>query len=290
MCPRLSDSSGVNRDSRILPAIRTCLCWIVLATQAAAQAPGPRPAPGGDAPVRLAADIWPPFTGSADDGDEGYMVEIARLAFNRAGLDVVYHNVSWERALQGTTAGHFDGAVGASAADGAGLILPAQELAVNRLAFLVRKGDPWRFHGVSSLASVRLGVIQGYDYRDWLGAWIARHRQDPSRVQELAGAEALSDNLRKLLAGRVDVVVDSETALRHAARKLHSLDRVEVAGVDDEAALCTIGFTPVGERGRRLARIFDREVARLRADGSLDSLLSRHGLKDWRARSGTRRP
>jgi len=232
--------------------------------------------------VLLAADIWPPFTLEGGGAREGYMVEVARLAFAQAGRSVQYVNVGWERALQGTARGLFDGAVGASAVDGKGLVLPDQELARNHLGFLVRRGDPWRFRGVASLDSVCLGVVQGYDYRDWLNQWIRAHRGDPGRVQALTGRDALPGNLRKLLAGRVDVIVDCELTLLDAARQAGCAGEVALAGRDGESALCTIAFTPAGGRGRALADEFDRGLAQLRADGRLDSLLALYGLEDWR--------
>jgi len=221
----------------------------------------PPDAPGEGAPagatILLAADVWPPYNHEAGSQRQGFLVDVARLAFARHGCRVDYVNVSWDRAREGTLRGRFHGAVGATPVDGAGLLLTREPMARLRTAFLVRRGHGWRYTGGGSLEEVSLGCVQGYDYGEELNPWIRRHRGNPLRVQEIDDPDAVWLNLRKLAAGRVDAVADDEAVLLHATRRLGLEDELELAGRLTQDIPCTIGFTPAKPEGRVLARWLD---------------------------------
>ena len=100
--------------------------------------------------ITIVADEWPPFNGKPQSNAEGYMVDVVRTVFNARGIEVIYQNVPWKRAIRGTLSGKYNAAIGASKNDGDGLIFPEEELARNVLAFYVKKGNPWRFEGPRS--------------------------------------------------------------------------------------------------------------------------------------------
>ena len=230
--------------------------------------------------VLLVADAWPPFNATAGDDPEGYFVDIARAVFSEAGYTVDYQNVPWKRAIQGTHDGLFDGAIGASRTDGAGLVFPEEELARNRLAFYTRADDDWCFNGEQSLDGVSLGVIQGYDYRTWLLDYIERYQEEPERIQVMSGENPLEQNLVKLCNQRVDVVVDTDASIRYLAHQSGITDQIRKAGAGEEVAFCYIAFSP-NERGRELAGILSDGIRELRRSGRLAEILSSYGLTDW---------
>lgn len=230
----------------------------------------------GDA-VRLAADPWPPYNLAPDGQRLGSMVDVAVLAFAEAGLEVDYFVVGWTRAVAGTRDGLFDGAVGASLVDGAGLVFPETTLAAVVQGLATRRASDWSWRGPASLEGLVLGGVQDYDYGPQLNAYVAEWGGDPRRVQLLHGSDALEANLRKLVAGRVDVVVDAAATLEWTIASLDFDSLLCVNARLERVTPCTIAFTP-SERGRRLARLLDEGVAVLAADGRLDSLLGAYGL------------
>jgi polar amino acid transport system substrate-binding protein len=232
--------------------------------------------------VVLEADAWPPFVDVPAPGRrEGYVLELAREAFRDAGRRVEFRAVPWQRAIDRAMSGACDGVIGASTTDGAGLVMPQQEMSRNFPVLLVRKGDPWRYTGPASLAGRRLGAIVGYDYRAEINDYIASHAADPARVQLLSDDTALVQNLRKLVDGRVDTIIDNEASLRWAARQVGAADRVEVAGGIREIRRLYVAFTP-DDRGRKLAAEWDAGIARCRVDGTLRRILEVYDMNDWR--------
>jgi polar amino acid transport system substrate-binding protein len=232
--------------------------------------------------ITIVADQWPPFNGEPNSEFEGYMVDIARAVFEAEGITVEYYNVPWKRALAETKDGKYTGAIGASKTDAKGFVFADEELARNTLAFYVKKGNPWRFTGLNSIKEITLGTVGGYDYRQWLNEYIEANRNDPEKVQILMGEAPLPRNLRKLLVGRIDVVVDNEPAIRFAANQLGVLDQIEAAGYGQELSYCYIAFSPSLPESQRYAQMLSDGIAELRASGKLQDILDRYELIDWK--------
>jgi polar amino acid transport system substrate-binding protein len=232
--------------------------------------------------ITLAADEWAPFNIQPGKQPEGYMVDIAREVFQAHGITVVYQLVPWKRALEGTKKGEYTAAIGPTHAEAPYLIFPKEELAQNFLSFWVKKGNPWRFKNRDSIKQISLGVIEGYDYRKWLNVYATNNRQDSSKIQFVSGTAPMEMNLRKLLAGRIDALVDNEAVVRYSAKQLGMLDKIELAGHGTEPADCYIAFSPVNQHSRSYARILSDGIVKLRKTGRLKQILAGYGLRDWK--------
>jgi len=232
--------------------------------------------------ITLVADEWPPFNDKPGSEREGYLVDVARAVFGEQGYQVVYQLVPWARAVDMTRRGQADGAIGASRTDAPDFVFPEEELARNKLAFYTRKGDPWRFAGPSSVQGVTLGTIAGYDYRPWLLEYIAANQDKANKVQILHGNDPLQRNLTKLLAGRIDVVVDNEAAILSVAGEMGVLEKISSAGYGDETAFIYIAFSPAKPEARAHAARLSRGIATMREDGRLRAILARYNLTDWK--------
>jgi polar amino acid transport system substrate-binding protein len=232
--------------------------------------------------IILVADPWPPFNFEPGSDHEGYLVDVARAVFEPAGHTVTYKTVPWKRAIEGTRTGMYTGAIGASKNDAAGFVFPEEELARNVLAFYTRSDNPWRFEGPASIETVSIGVAAGYDYRRWLNDYISAHRDDDQRVQVIAGANSLKQNLKKLLLKRIDVVVDTEAAIRSTAQEMGILEEIHAAGYGVEPAYIYIAFSPALPASPKLANQLSDGIADLRRSGRLQSILDRYGLRDWK--------
>jgi polar amino acid transport system substrate-binding protein len=238
--------------------------------------------------IVLVADAWPPYNNDVGSEREGFMIDVARAVFEPRGYEVDYLNVPWRRALAGTRDGTYDGAVAASRTEGPELVFPECELLRTHPAFYVRSDSTWEFRGPSSLDGVALGAIRGYDYVDWLNNYIDANQGRPERVQVVSGDSPLQQNLRKLVAGRIDVLVDNEGTIRYVARQLGLLDRIRPAGSDPTESLCYIPFSPATGRGQEQAAILSRGIRELHASGELARLLSSYDIPHWETPCATR--
>ncbi len=228
--------------------------------------------------VKLAADDWPPF--SAEPGEKpGSMVEIAKAVFEDAGYTVTYSLLPWKRVLADVAKGTLDGAIGVDFEDG--LLVPSEPVVMVKSEFFVLKKSTWRYTGIASLESISFGDAEGYTYGEPIDSYKAKHA-GTDKVQLAGGDAPLVTNIRKLMAGRVDAVIETPEVFWNTVARmgLAKTDFVE-AGTACPLSPCYVGFT-LNERGKKLAAVFDAQMAELRKSGRLAKILGRYGMTDWK--------
>lgn len=234
--------------------------------------------------LSIRADIWCPYNcAPTDPHGPGFMIEAARIIFAQAGHKIDYQLLNWARSIKMVREGRYHAVVGAGQGDAPDFIFPELALGYSRNGFFTRKGHPWRFQGIDSLKSVTVGIINDYSYGPDFNAYLHLAAKT-DRVQQVSGDNALELNIRKLLAGRIDVIIENQYVFLHRIRALGLSDKVRFAGHDGSRGPVNhvyIAFSPALEKSREYARILSRGIRRLRQSGQLDRILAKYGLTDW---------
>lgn len=186
------------------------------------------------------------------------------------------------RSIAETRTGRYSAIVGAITEEAPDFIYPSEPLGMSSDGFAVREGTKFHYAGQASFDGLTIGVIRGYDYQDNVDAYVKAYHSDRSRVQLTAGDNALEQNLKKLVAGRIDVVIDDENVLRLAIQELGLSDRLEIAANDVAPEPAHIAFSPADAKATEYAKMLAEGVVELRASGRLAEILGRYGLADWR--------
>ena len=234
--------------------------------------------------ITMSADFWCPFNCQPGSDRPGYMVEIAREIFEAAGHRVEYTIVPWSRTLVEVMAGRTTAAIGASPSESRNLLFPSEALGMSANGFAMRKGTGFKFTGPESLSPWRLGGILDYGYDDGgpLDAYI-QEKKTTDKVQLISGDEGVSQNLRKLMGDRVDLVIDETQVLAHAVAELDLGDHVTILE-PDKATPIYLAFSAAVPKSKEYMALLDDGVRRMRASGRLAEILARYGVKDWAAK------
>lgn len=237
--------------------------------------------------ITIAADEWCPYSCDPASARPGYMVEVAKLVFEKAGYQVKYTVMDWSRAVKKAKKGEIEGIIGATRSEVPHFIFPINELGFSPLSFFVKKGNPWQFDGLESLQEVSVGIAEGYDYGQPFDAYFQEY-SGTSRVQSVSGEDAVRINIEKLLSRLVDVIPEDRSVFLYTAKKMGVLDKIGDAGsetVTDENwndMLVNIAFSPKNPKSMRYAQILSEGIWQLRESGELDMILARYGLQDWK--------
>ncbi|WP_394561246.1 substrate-binding periplasmic protein [Aquipseudomonas alcaligenes] len=226
----------------------------------------------------IAADLWCPINCAPDAPQPGIFVELARDIFAESGITVRYEIRNWARVLQQVRHGEINAAVGAGREDAPDFLFTATPVAMSRNCFYTQLDSQWRFTGVDSLASVRLGVINDYSYGEQLNAYVAAQRGNVDRVQVAAGGAALDLNLTKLDHGRIDALIENSWVIQAHLADLGRVGELREAGCREPDVPIYLAFSPGREDSARYAEIFERGLQRYRADGRLQTLLESYGV------------
>jgi polar amino acid transport system substrate-binding protein len=223
--------------------------------------------------ITLVADPWCPYTCAEEDERPGYMLEIAREALALHGITVRYKVVPWSRAVEQTRTGRYTAIVGAAPGDAPDFIYPATLQGMSDMRLWVRNDASWTYAGLKSLAGQRIGAIADYAYGEVLDRYIEEHAEDKDRVQMIGGDNALTLNIRKLRAKRIDVMPEDANVIKHYA-STHGTLGIKPAGsattpehAEDNNLF--VAFSPKNKESERYAALLDKGVKQLRKSGRL---------------------
>jgi polar amino acid transport system substrate-binding protein len=239
--------------------------------------------------ITINADPWCPYNCAAGAEKPGYMIEVAKAIFEKAGLTIKYENMPWPRCIDFVQKGKIDAIVGATKGEAEGCVFPDEAFGFTNICFFVKKGSAWQYQNLESLKQVKVGIQAEYEYGATLDEYFAQHKNTP-QVQEVSADEPLVLNIRKLLKDRIDAIPEDKSAFLYTAMLLGVSDQVTLAGAtpieseeDFESRKVFIAFAPNNPNAKAYAQLFSEGVKEMRASGALTQILAKYGLTDWKA-------
>ncbi|WP_170230585.1 substrate-binding periplasmic protein [Roseibium hamelinense] len=226
----------------------------------------------------FAADEWCPVNCEPGSENPGYMVEITRAVFEPLGYTVTYETINWSRALLYARQGRYDGVFAGTPDEAPGFVFPEEPQGRYIIGLFARAGDPWTYEGAQSLSGKVVGMVQDYSY----GAEIESQIEEHAIKSYSGGDTPVRLNIRKLMAGRIDLVVEDVNSFRATAQQLgvEQDTKLEETFLEDDLFLA---LSPAKEDSRELADHLDAGIRRLRDSGELDRIMRKYGLRDWNA-------
>ncbi len=225
--------------------------------------------------IVLMADEWCPYNCKPGSEAPGFMVEIASEALAPYGHEIDYQTLNWARSLHRAELGEIDGVIGAVPEEAPEFIFgPPIGTYVDVVAF--RSGEALDPDTIADHGNLRLGAINGYEYYGVVNEYIELHASDSYLVQYMSGEDALAKNLRKLIAGRLDMVAEVRAVLEYTLANTGLKDQVELALTDDKNDIY-IAFSPASPLSQTYADQLNEGVAQLRESGRFREIMLKYG-------------
>lgn len=243
---------------------------LLLATLAAQAAP-PLPLT-----VELTADPWPPFNAEADGARPGYMVELARQLSQPLNVDVRYVPRPWSRAISEVKEGRSSCLIAATPVEAPAFSFPRHPWFNAVYLAYVRADDPWRFTAPAALNGRVVGLVAGYDY----GEPLARYQRTASagNFHLEYGEQPLATNIRLLLQGSLDVVVENDQVMAYRLAQMGLTGQVRSAGSMGPPTPLFIACTPGDERLGNWLQAVDEGYQQALSDGRVEALRRAYGM------------
>ena len=225
----------------------------------------------------IAGDLWCPVNCALEAEQQGVFVELAQEIFAEHGISVKYRSVNWARALFDARQGKVGAVIGAGVEDAPDFIFSATAPALSRMCFYALEGSSWRYKGLESLKSVRLGAINGYSYGRQIDDYLEAY-QGSEQVQLVTGGRALVNNVLKLEHGRIDVLVENAWVMEYAIKRDDLGVNIKEVGCREGDVPIYLAFSPVLRESQRYVEIFEDGLQRFKANGRLAQIFARYGV------------
>lgn len=236
------------------------------------------------APVlRLVGDNWCPYNCDPRQGQNGYLIDLLAKALE-GRYQVDYALMPWTRALQAVDRGDRDVLIATTPGTTPGLLM-SQALGIDRTCFFVLSTSQWQYRKLADLKQQRIGVIQDYKYDNNgpIDLLISRFRKTRDPLLELSqGDDALGTNFRKLLAGRMDVVLENELVGAYTVQAMRLTTAIKSAGCDqNQIGTVHVAMSAKSPYAQAVLSQIDTGVRQLRDSGVLAQILQTYGMRDW---------
>ena len=219
--------------------------------------------------VRVVVVDWPPFGGeSLPEG--GISLDVITTVLERAGYDVTTEILPFARILNGAQSGAYDVVGNLFFEEHLQAYLTySDSFYETEVRFVQQRGRDHRFIDLESLRPYSIAVGDGYFYED-----------DFDNAEELNKVVVTTtiQGVRMVANGRVDLTLDSKDVIDYAIRTEDSGLAERIAYLPKALTVQQIHMAVRNDLpGRdKLLADFNRVLAEMRADGSLDRLLAKH--------------
>lgn len=200
----------------------------------------------------------------------GFLIEISQAAFRRVGYTVNIQFMPWARALESVKGGHAEALLGAYHTDErAEKMLYTDRIGTSELVFFKLKSAGIAYSRLEDLRPYSVGTITGASYTPEFdrAVFIEKHAVSDYNI-----------NIRKLLAGRIDLIVEKKavilnaltTRFPEAADKIVALDRPLTTGAFFNA------FSKKIPGYERKVADFNKGLSMIASDGTLKKILDKN--------------
>ena len=223
-------------------------------------------------PVLIASDIWCPYI---CQGHTGYVTELTRRAFEEMDQQVHFLAVPFNRALKEVEQGNIDAILAVTPSN----ITLHQLYSDNEIIgyvsndFYTMEESTWSFEQLSSIDSVQVGIIRGYDYGEQLNNKIS-HSTD---FYAATGNQPLMLNLKRLVKGHFDVVLGNKVVIEYTAAKNDLTDQIKYAGSFGDPIPLYVGFS---QHASGIAKLYSQGIEKLKMSGEFQQILDKYQIED----------
>jgi len=219
----------------------------------------------------LATLHWEPYVGR-DLKNYGFTSEIVTEAFRRVGYEVTVTFMPWARVIQEVKRKKYDAAYPAYYSDERARVFAlSRPFAQGPLVFYKRKAAKISFKTLQDLKPYRIGVVRGYvnspafDAADYL-------------KKEFTNSD--ESNLRKLLKGRIDLVVIDKYTAEHLIKRAipEGLNQLESLEPYLQVKQLYLAVSRRVSGYQQMLEAFNYGLRQITEDGSIKKIMKKHGF------------
>lgn len=227
--------------------------------------------------ISMRADNWCPFNCDPKDKNPGYVVEILNAMAKKNGHTLDYQLLAWNKAVQEAAEGKFTGVIGGLKEDLPGG-LASEPIGKGETCLYGKADSSFKFESIASLKGKKTAVIKDYNYGGDIDTDI---KNNPGNYDVAYGDNPLVLNMRKLDAGRVDLVIETIAVFEYTSSKEGFSGKFKKIHCTSNDELYVL-FSGKNPKAKEYVTQFNSTLDELRKSGELKNILSKYGLNDWK--------
>lgn len=224
---------------------------------------------------------WPPFFfAGKTDAPPGLAKEILAICIPATGYEFEFRAHPIKRMRHAMEAGEIDINIYSHEKDRESFVIYGEEpLFFSEYRPVVRRSSTIQIHAIKDFDPLKLGHLNGLSYSPEFKAYVAKRRESGN----LDVADTEESNLKKLLAGRIDVFVNSAPTVRWLAKVSGASQQIKVLDFAVKRADYFAAFSKASPRlstREKNAFLLDLDACfrKVKDDGAYQKILAKYGL------------
>jgi len=221
--------------------------------------------------VKAGTVDWPPYYGK-NIKDGGFVTDITREALKRTGWEYELEFMNWNRAMGLCKQGKLDMVQGAYPNDERKKeYLMTEKYASVDVVFMKKKGSDIAYSKLEDLKGKKIGMVRGYAYPDAV---------TKASYLKIDFADKLILNVKKLLAGRIDLLIGAKAVIIDTTNQEMPGKGSELVALDPAVQTNDLHnlFSRKSPNGDQLLADFNKGLEMIKADGTYDAIMKKHGF------------
>ncbi|MDP8219287.1 MAG: transporter substrate-binding domain-containing protein, partial [Candidatus Theseobacter exili] len=176
----------------------------------------------GQEPLQIVTDPWPPYSFGENEDNPGMDAEIILAVFKQLNIPLTFTFYPWKRCLSMVEKQIADAILDASLTPErkAFLHFPDEPVSEDITVFFIKKDRNIPYTSLKDLELLTAGAILGYSYCDEIDQALF--------VKNAERVSSLKQNFRKLLAGRIDLIVEAVAVGYYTAKQMGISDQIKI--------------------------------------------------------------
>lgn len=223
--------------------------------------------------LRVITDAWPP--NAYEEGGEvvGSDVDVVRAVFAQLGLTANIEILPWKRCITTMENKQADAILAISHTEErtAFLHYPSEPVSYGQTVFFSKSDSAIDEIDLNNKSQLKVGAILGYKY--------CQELDHSPLIQEASRVSTLEQNFRKLMLGRIDLLVEVDAVGLFTSKELGLEGQIEIV---PNARYCQGGNFLAFSKQARLASVnaqFDAALQAFKKSARYQEIMQRYGLK-----------
>jgi polar amino acid transport system substrate-binding protein len=230
--------------------------------------------------VTVWGEFHPPLNGYPGDNNPGFMIEIAEAILKKNGHKIDYILGPRERGVRMVLSGEIDCVVNAKIKDHSFLTFPEEPWGYHAATLFALPESTFKYHDVTQLEKIKLGAIAGMRYDN--GPLDDYLKKKNINVSFSYGDDAMNKQVKKLMAGRTDVLVSCPLLMRGQLESMKFPEHV-FKSVGEVKPFVGMYFAcgSTSDKTKNIIKSINKAIPIMRESGELKTILDKYGEVDW---------
>ena len=221
--------------------------------------------------IRIAADEWAPMTGRGLLNG-GFSVQLTQEMLIALGYSVSVDFMPWKRIMGTRRKGRFDIVTNMWKNKDREMDFQFSNAYIdNKLVFVSRKDQAFVYSDLTNLKQKRIGIVSYYAYPEMLLSYPKARWQTGINIHQ---------NIKKLLAKRLDIILGTEEVIRYESRKVDGWENLHYDSKNPmKIRPLHIAINRQFKNHKQLALDINRMITIFKQNGRFQQLKALHGLQ-----------